>query len=89
MTDNVNKYAVAQARWLAREFPEFTIETDGVDSVRFEYDEGYHYSTLTFQDAEYEIIITYADGSSRYLCDMTRSIDLTRMVVEGLELLDD
>lgn len=85
------RYARAQAQWLAREYPDWNIEPERVMRVTFHYEAGYSYSSYTYSDGSFHIEVEYDNGERFYHYPGSgddATIDLTRMVVEGLALLE-
>lgn len=82
-----NPYAVAQARWLAREYPDWGIKVDDVAAITFMYERSA--SSETWNDAV-TFKIDYTDGTSitREPDDMETPVPMTRMIVEGLALME-
>ena len=87
-TDESLRYARAQARWLAREFPHARVRVVDVVRVEFVYEEGHAYSSVTYEDGSFDVFIHYNDGDKTWIDVREKPIDITRMVVEGLALLE-
>jgi hypothetical protein len=79
-------YARAQARWLADRFPEHHIDVELVDKVVAEHDSGYSYSSYTYADGSFKLVVHQTDGRSVHIDLRDVDIDLTAMVVEGLRM---
>lgn len=79
-------YARAQARWLAREFPEYGIDVGLVDKVTVEHESGWAYSSYTYADASFKLIVHQTDGRGAHIDLRDVDVDLTAMVTEGLRL---
>ena len=82
-------YARAQARWLVHNCGAVDIELNDVVAVRAIFSKGMAWSEITIESAEFYFEIEHKDGRKVWVYVDDRDgaeVDLSTMVVEGLEM---